>query len=346
MGIFDFAINTQDAKIEDFNKAVDCLKYMEQRNKRDIESYCFEEYEQWIKAVYVFIERCIDFYPPKKNFDFIYRNFNISEGIKYYLRIYILLEFMRKKECLLFAYSYFENEITDMEKELTDFINSSNFIHEFIISYNRVVDFDMEEYEEFGKLFKMKDLNLDYFPFERVCFSYSIGTDANGEESFEDITFYLFKYIICKGKLLKFNTSDFYSNEEKIQDYFKIHSDYKKDFDKLIEEIMKNKIKKEELSEKFLKVWNERKEYATQIIKNYNKQSAQLFLNSIDNNLLFNEVEEQKNYDIEREKLELKINQCSCEIEFINNEIEELSSMNEVRRFLLSLPDFVPYMEV
>ncbi|MBQ6825351.1 MAG: hypothetical protein IJP34_01655 [Clostridia bacterium] len=341
MGIFDFAINTQDAKIEDFNKAVDCLKYMEQRNKRDNDSYYFEEYEQWIKAIYIFIERCIDFYPPSKNFDFLYRDFNIKEGIKRYLRIYILMEYMRKKECLLFAYSYFENEITDMEKDLTDFVNTSNFIREFIISYNRVVDFDMEEYKEFGKLFKINDFVSDYFPFVKADFSYSIGINESGEECFEVINFYTFEYIVFRGQLLKLNLSDFYSNEEKIQDYFKQHSEYKEKFDALIKEILNNRIKKEELYSKFSNVWNRRKEYVLQAIKKYEDPLAPLILKSENKDL-----DVLKEYVSEKEKLELSISQCSFEIDSINREIQELSCLNKVRMFLLSLPDFIPYKNI
>ena len=78
MKIFDFTVNTQDATIDDFNNAVDYLRYMDARSNWNTDGYSvsdrpnffnkqpltYEEYENWIKAIYVFVERCIDFYPP------------------------------------------------------------------------------------------------------------------------------------------------------------------------------------------------------------------------------------------------------------------------------------------
>ena len=99
MQIFDFTVNTQNATKEDFDNAVDVLRYVDYicgwsnngYEKSDVPSFLSgaffdneddeitaKDFEIIIKSIYVFIERCYDFYPPTSNFMFPYRKYNMQ----------------------------------------------------------------------------------------------------------------------------------------------------------------------------------------------------------------------------------------------------------------------------
>ena len=363
MKIFDFTVNTQDATIDDFNNAVDYLRYMDARSNWNTDSYSvsdrpnffneqpltYEEYENWIKAIYVFIERCIDFYPPSSNFSFPYRKFNMQNGIEHYLFIYIMMEYMKNQEHSLFEYDDIDNEKTNMEKELSAFVNTSQFIRAFVIAYKPVVDFDMNQYKDFGKSFKMDDFLLDCFPFSKAFFEYKTGSN---EWDRDEIRFSFVRYVVCDGKLYSVKPGTCYLNEEKIKNYFELFPEYKEKFDALIKEIIDNKSKADELSKKSSGLWDERT-YALQDIKKLDNLIAPIEQKLLYNNSIFYTYKKrQKDFEIknqyisEKEKLESKVDKYSSEIDSIKKEIQELSGKNKIRNFILSLPDFIPYKEV
>lgn len=353
MKIFDFEINTQNAEINDFNDAVDFLRHTDLQKNRRVDNFeekplSYEEYKKWIKSIYILVERGVDYYLPIKNMGFLYRDFNFKDGLNYYLFIYILIEYMRKKECLLFSYGYFEEEITKTEKELTEFVNNSRFINLLISAYKPIIAFEIEKFNDFGRLFKNNNSCLDDFPFSKSSFTYSSGIDEFGKESFNKITFFSMRFIILEGKIYEFDSQGFYSDDKKILKYFNKHLEYKKQYQKLLKEIITIEIKKEELYKQNLKIWNERQACAIQIIEG-NKKIIQNDL-KFNNYFMHRKFGEKLNIkiinDYEILKLIFKINQCSCEIDRINKQILELSSTNKIRTFLLSLPNFVIYREL
>lgn len=367
MKIFDFTVNTQDATIDDFNNAVDYLRYMDARSNWNTDGYSvsdrpnffnkqpltYEEYENWIKAIYVFVERCIDFYPPSSNFSFPYRKFNMQDGIEHYLFIYIMMEYMKNKEYSLFEYNYYDDEITFMEKELSTFVNTSKFIRAFIIAYKPVVDFNMDRYKNFGESFKMNDFRLDCFPFIKTSFEYCVGTDECGEEIYEEISFAIPQNVICEEKLYEIKPIDCYYNKEKIQKYFELHIEYKEKFDAIIGEIKNNQIKKDELERKRSKLWDERAKLLQEKASCENElEKISYSINANYQKLFYNlfkykkDIESQDFYINKKINIEKNLSSVQNTFESVEKQIYELSGKNKMRTFILSLPDFIPYQEV
>ena len=366
MKIFDFTVNTQDATIDDFNNAVDYLRYMDARSGWSNEGYVgeespqrfdsgkqpltFEEYENWIKAIYVFVERCIDFYPPTSNFLFPYRKFDMKKGLKHYLRLYIMIEFLKKQDSVLFAYDYYSDGLTRMEKELTSFVNVSKIIRAIIISYQSVVGFDINEYKNFGASFKMNDFFLDCFPFAGV---HDVYDDPN-------ICFSYMEYIIKDGKLYRMNKRDFCSNKKEFDAYLESHPESKKKFNKVMEEFDNNNKKIIEKLDKEIEKYsninkdlNNKKAQPEAKLKQLADEVAQMNRKSALVCLFYvmfgkvNKIEyEASAYEQEINRIENQINNNNEQIKKLSLQKKEKDVSDVIREFILSMPDFLEYKEV
>lgn len=366
MKIFDFAVNTQDATIDDFNNAVDNIRYMNARSGWSRDSYLgeetpkdfqeqpltFEEYENWIKSIYIFIERCIDFYPPTSNFLFPYRKVDIKNELEHYLEIYIIIEFLKSQDSLMFAYDYYDSDgMTRMEKELSSFVNVSKIIRAIIISYQSVVGFDINKYKNFGASFKMSDFSLDCFPFASARYTY----DGPYRLSFAYI-----EYRIQNGKLYRMKKTDFCNNKERFDAYLESHPEHKEKYNKAIEKFNNDnktiieKIDKEiEKYSNINKDLNNKKTQPEAKLKQLadeadrmNRKSALVCLFYVMSGKV-NEIKYKASaYEQEINRIENQINNNNEQIKKLSLQKKEKDVSDVIREFILSIPDFLEYKEV
>lgn len=281
MEAFDLKIDTTNVNVYDFNNAVNYLRYIDARCSWSYENFeyekkpaCFneqqltaEEYYKWLTAVFVFIERCPDFYPPNDNFSLLFNNFDMSCLMEHYLEIYIIINFLFKKKSYLFYYEVYG--LADMQKSLTEYVNSSSTIQQFLNTYSYEIELDANKYKDYGSYLGEEDFLLDCFPFK--CCKMNICKTS--------IDFSAMLYTLKKGKLYKL--TKYFLDYKYFEDYFNSNPKYKKEFYDIISIVTENQKKIAECEDKLITLYEAWGESSDVDISNQLKSEVMRTENSI-----------------------------------------------------------------
>lgn len=254
MRFFDFKIDTKDIDINEFNNAVDFLHYIDARSNWSFGGYDInnkpatfneqkltnKEFCEWLKAVFIFVERCCDYYKPS---DIAYSNFDAAHLIEHYLEIYIIISFLNNQESCLFFYENYG--FCDMQKNLTDYVNSSSVIQNFLNVYGKTISIDKEKYKDYGRYLGEDDFLLDCFPFKNVRVNFC-------EKGFE---FSAMLYILKNGELYKLSKR--LIDDKYFQEYFNVNQEYKNEFHEITSAVNENRALVEEYEDKIILLYDE-----------------------------------------------------------------------------------------
>lgn len=376
MQIFDFTVNTQNATKEDFDNAVDVLRYVDyisqysskEYKKSDVPSFLSgaffdneddeitaKDFEIIIKSIYVFIERCYDFYPPTSNFMFPYRKYNMQSAIERYLDIYILMEFMKKHNLMTITYDAFSlEEMTPMQKNISRFVNTSDFLRAFIISYKDAAELDIEKYKDFGKAMKDSTFDSGLFPLESEYIdlkNFEICKQVLGKETDDAlksvyINFIRMIYCLNDDKLYA-NWND--SLETMLEKYFSKNPKQQETFKELLLEYKNNLIKREALYKTIHEYRNDLT-HKQSILNNTDRERREY---SESNWGLFQSIFMPSKYEKRwasytriTEKAFWEIKELEEKIDITVEQAENLSTLYKIKDFFSSLPNFITYEEV
>lgn len=359
MKIFDFSVNTFEANEQDFNNAVDFLRYIDckcgyNQSGFDVDEIPMsfaekplsaEEFKKFIVSVCIFIEKCNEYFPPQNNFIFPYRGFDMKDGIKRYFDVYILLSFLKNQNTLMF---YSKGTETQVQKNLNAFINTSQFIRAFVMLYDPILHFS-GKYTDFGMNLFEESFDYDLFPFKKCIFKY------NGKKTF----FICSEYIINDGNIYKLEKTLY--DEKDIGLYFTGENTEKTKYYDVVSSIMLNydilKEKNESLEhlrKEKIRIKNERRALKKRIYKIYNdfdRSADKKMNNPLYANFFYNLALKKLNKSISPLKEEMKnmakqLDRLTHEIHIVEKEICKLSSIEEWMELILQNNEILSYVKI